>query len=270
MTVAEHVERGIDQALVLAAARGNRDARERLVLGSLPLIRSMARRFERVAGIEHTELMQDGVVGLLRALERYDPEAGRFWPYAQWWVRQAMQKLVAEMRHPVVLSDRALRQGARVRAARRAHLECFGKEPTTAELADASGMDREHVEALLVAERAPRALDAPAARDGEGETLGDQVGDPRAGAAFDDLVTRLAGESLRHLPGDLSPRERAVLKARYGLGCEARTLREVAEELGVSAERVRQIEQQALGKLRDEVDRPAAAGAVRGRSRSRR
>ena len=77
-----------------------------------------------------SELMQEGVVGLLRALERYDPEVGPFWPYASWWVRQAMQRLVAELTRPVVLSDRALRQLARVRNAHSEHLRSVRSEPS--------------------------------------------------------------------------------------------------------------------------------------------
>src|SRR3954453_14828133 len=127
-------------AIVLAAQRGPGRDRDRLVERYLPLIGSVARTYAGTAGVERTELMQEGVVGILRALRRYDPEIGTsFWAYASWWVRQAMQQLVSEMARPIVLSDRALRQLARVRAAERRLAQELGREPSPRELAGATG-----------------------------------------------------------------------------------------------------------------------------------
>jgi RNA polymerase sigma factor (sigma-70 family) len=236
------------------AAAGDAAARESLVEAFLPLIGGIARGYRASSGIARLELMQDGVVGLLRALERYDADVGPFWPYASWWVRQAMQKLIAEMHHPLVLSDRALRQSARVKNARRAHVQRHRREPSTEELAAATGLAPEHVQSLIAADRVPRALEEPASRDGDGGTLGDLVSDPSSEDAFERIVTRIAGEALHDMPAGISERERNVLSARYGLGCRPQTLREVAADLHLSAERVRQIEQQALGKLREVLD----------------
>lgn len=255
-----HLSSQAERALVSAAAAGDAAARDDLVDAFLPLIGSVARSYRGVAGIERGELMQEGVVGLLRALERYDEDMGTpFWPYASWWVRQAMQKLVAELRRPFVLSDRALRQLARVKNFQRECLQRDGREASVAELSEGTGMARDHVRSLIAAERAPRALEESMGRGDDAGRVGDFVEDPRAEDAFDQVVTQIASESLRDLPADLCERERMIVSARFGLGRAPQTLRQVARELGISAERVRQIEQAALGKLHDAVAAPRLA-----------
>jgi RNA polymerase primary sigma factor len=257
-----HLSPTAERALVSAAAGGDAGARDHLVDAFLPLIGSVARGYRGVAGIERSELMQEGVVGLLRALGRYDEEMGTpFWPYASWWVRQAMQKLVAELRRPFVLSDRALRQLARVKDLQREHLQRDGREPSVAELSEMTGMPLEHVRSLIAAERAPRALEDSMGRGDDAGRVGDFVVDPRAEDAFDQVVTQLATESLRDLPGDLCERERMIVSARFGLGRAPQTLRQVARELGISAERVRQIEERALAKLHDVIAAPGVAAS---------
>src|SRR4051795_5360362 len=145
--------------LVLAAQACRGPARDRLVQRYMPLIGSVARTYAGTRNVERRELMQEGVVGVLRALHRYDPDVGAsFWAYASWWVRQAMQQLVSEMARPIVLSDRALRQLARIRAAERGLSQEFGHEPSLRELADSTGFTLEHVESLACAARRPRAL----------------------------------------------------------------------------------------------------------------
>src|SRR3954470_3564538 len=113
-----------ERRLVLAAKRGDEPCRAELVEAFMPLIASVARAYRGSPSVERRELMQEGVVGLLQALERYDLSRGTpFWAYASWWVRQAMQQIVAQLTRPMVLSDRALRQLARVRNAERGHLQ---------------------------------------------------------------------------------------------------------------------------------------------------
>jgi RNA polymerase sigma factor (sigma-70 family) len=248
----------IERDLVLAAQAGDADAREALIEAFTPLIASIARIYRGSAAVDRVELMQDGVVGLLRALRRYDPALETpFWAYASWWVRQAMQQLVSELTRPVVLSDRAIRQLARVKDARRAHLQSHGREPTTAELAAETGMPRSQVEDLIVAERSPRGLEEPVSGDDAGgATFGDLVADPLAEEEYDRVPRRLELEELPGLLQELDDRERTILHARFGLDGPEQTLRELAGCLGVSAERVRQIEQRALGKLRTAVEPP--------------
>src|SRR6476659_1389330 len=148
--------------LVLAAQRDEPGARDQLVKAYMPLVGAVARNYRHTRAVDRTELMQDGVVGLLRGLERYDASLGTpFWAYASWWVRQAMQKLVAELSGPVVLSDRALRQLARVRDARRALLRRHGREPSLPEIMSETMLDADHVHGLVGAERAARGLSEP-------------------------------------------------------------------------------------------------------------
>jgi RNA polymerase sigma factor (sigma-70 family) len=228
----------------------------------MPSIAGVARLYRHSVSVDRGELMQEGVVGLLSALERYDPDRRTpFWAYATWWVRQAMQSLVAQTGAAVVLSDRALRQLARVKDARSTHLQAQGKEPSISDLADTTGFSREHVESLVAAERTPRGLDEPVTRGPDAASaVGDMLADPGAEDAFDHVVTHLAADEMSDLPGGLSDRERMIVSARYGLDRPPETLRDVAARLGLSAERIRQIEQSALEKLRAaaETSEPAA------------
>jgi RNA polymerase primary sigma factor len=250
----------LDRKLVSAAGEGDQSARAALVDLYQPLIARMARRYRSSGNVDRADLMQEGAVGLFRALERYDPSVGAsFWAYASWWVRQAMQQLVAELARPMVLSDRALRQLARVKAARREYLQANAREPSTFELAAASGLSREQVQTLLSVERSPRSLDDPlGSEEGEATSLGERVADPRAEDDYDRVTRRLEVERLAGLPSELSERERVVLRARYGLDRPEQTLREIAGRLELSAERVRQIEDGALEKLRTALNAVAA------------
>ena len=256
----EHLQRltpALERELVLAAKAGDNDARDELIGAFQPLIATTARIYRNSAAVDRSELMQDGVVGLLRALNRYDTNLDTpFWAYASWWVRQAMQQLVSELTRPVVLSDRAVRQLARIKDARRRFLQDHGREPTCRDLAEETELTRSQVENLIVAERCPRALEEPVNGDeGAIASFGDLLADPGAEEAYEEVPRRLAVEELPQLLRVLDERERVIVDGRFGLGCREQTLRELASGLGVSAERVRQIEQRALGKLRDAIDR---------------
>ena len=245
-----------ERELLLAARAGEGPDRTELVESFMPLIGSVAHRYRGARAVGRAELMQEGVVGLLRALDRYDPTRETpFWAYATFWVRQAMQQLVAELTWPVVLSDRALRQLARIRAAERRFAQDNGRAPSDAELGEASGVRPDHLRFLLAAERAPRALDERVAVErGAGSLLGDMVCDPAAEDPLERVPTRDAADRLDDMLDMLSDRERMVLANHYGLEGEPRTLRDIAGDLDVSPERVRQIEQGALEKLRATCD----------------
>jgi RNA polymerase sigma factor (sigma-70 family) len=240
-----------ERELVLAAQRGEPGARGQLVESFRPPIASVARLYRGARGVSREELMQEGVVGLLRAVDRYDATLGTpFWAYAAWWVRQAMQQVVAELTRPVVLSDRAVRQLARVRSAEREHMQCHHREPTLGQLAADTGMTRRQVEHLVAAERIPRGIDEPIG-ERSGGSFGELLPDPRAEDAYERIPNHVVTAALEGLLARLDRRERLIVRARYGLDGRERTLRELAGALGVSAERVRQIEWRALEKLRE-------------------
>jgi RNA polymerase sigma factor (sigma-70 family) len=241
-----------ERAIVAAAQARDPGGRETLVESFAPLIGSVARIYRGSPAVDRSELMQSGVLGLLRALERFDPELGTpFWAYASWWVREAMQQLVSELERPVVLSDRALRQLARIRDAYREHLQRYRCEPSSGELATGAGLSREQVERLIAAERRPRGLDEPVGGYGDGgSTFADLVVDPAAEDAYDRVPARVETERLLPLLDELDEREQWIIAERFGLDGPTRTLREIAGVIGVSAERVRQIEHVALEKLR--------------------
>jgi RNA polymerase sigma factor (sigma-70 family) len=247
-----------ERAMVAHAQKGGPRQREELIRTFMPMITGVAHAYWWTGTVEREELIQAGVVGLLRALERYDPSRGvPFWGYAAWWVRQAMQQVVSELSRPIVLSDRALRQLARVKDAQRRLEQTRARQATWAEVAEITGLPATQVESLISAERRPRPLDEPANEESGGSTtVGDLLADPHAEDSYERVPHRVLADQLPRLLEYLSDRERTVICCRYGIGRREHTLREVAERLAVSAERVRQIEEASLQKLH-----AAAAGA---------
>jgi RNA polymerase sigma factor (sigma-70 family) len=260
-----------ERRLVEAARRGDPRARAELVEAYMPLISAAARTY-RTGQIQRMELLQEGVVGVLRALERFDPERGvPFWGYATWWVRQAMQQLVAELTRPVVLSDRALRNLARLKQAHRDAVQHSGREPGRDELAERSGLSLEQVDDLLATEGAPRSLHERATTPESGiGTFGELVADPLAEDEYERVLDAIEVRELHALLAGLTDRERDVLRARYGLDDdgggggdgEELSLRSVGDRLGLSGERVRQIERRALSKLEAATRSPSATPAA--------
>jgi RNA polymerase sigma factor (sigma-70 family) len=164
-----------------------------------------------------------------------------------------MQQLVAQVTRPIVLSDRALRGLARIRDARRALAQEHGHEPTTDEVAAKAGLTRAQAEDLLAIERPSRALEEPVGSFESTGTLADLIEDPQAESEYAKVLERIEIDQVRALTEGLGERERAILAAHYGLGRPAQTLREIGDDLGVSPERVRQLEERALAQLRDAV-----------------
>jgi RNA polymerase sigma factor (sigma-70 family) len=172
-----------------------------------------------------------------------------------------MQQVVSELSRPIVLSDRALRQLARIKDAQRRFGQTWRREATSAELSAIVGLPRSQVESLLWTERTARGLDEPAgAEAADGTTVGERLADPPAQDAYDRVPQQVLAAQIPGLLEYLTDRERTVICSRYGLGRGQQTLREIAPNLGVSAERVRQIEQESLAKL---YAAAAIAGAPR-------
>jgi RNA polymerase sigma factor (sigma-70 family) len=247
----------VERRLIEAAQAGDRRAREEIVEAFLPLIAGVARIYRGSQTITRLELMQEGVVGLLRALERYDPTVGvPFWGYASWWVRQAMQQLISELTRPIVLSDRALRQLSQLKRAHGEYLAEHGREPSGNELAASTGLTQSQVGEMLALERTPRSMDEPVqGASGEVGAFGELLADPLAADAYEQLLDHSEIEQVRALLSSLNDRERMILRARYGLDGPEQSLRDIGERVGLSGERVRQIENRALGKLRAAADR---------------
>jgi RNA polymerase primary sigma factor len=247
-----------ERELVIAAEGGDEAASWQLVESFLPAIGRLARRFESRGAVQRAELLQEGVAGLLFAVRRYDPRTETpFWAYASFWVRKAMQDLLAELTRPVALSDHAVRGLAQVKAAQRAHLRAHHTEPTSAELAAATGLARTQVDRLLAIDRPARSFEEPlAAEEGTMATFGDTVADPGAEDEYGHVLDTMEVRTVRTLADRLGDRERTVLWAHYGLGQRAHTLSEIGSALGLTAERARQIERDAMQKLRDAAAQP--------------
>jgi len=242
-----------DEADVLArrAKAGDEVAREELIRRLLPLVHSTARRY-RTEGLEQADLLQEGIVGLLRALQRFDPERGvPFAAFATWWIRQSLQEARSDFMRPLRLPPKALRQLSQLKSEHQRIYQGERRSAKVAELAERTNIELEQAEALMVADARERSLDEPIiSMDAELGTLGDLLEDPLSAAAYEDVVDAIAGEQLRGLLSRLTDRERDVVGARFGFDAPAEKLAEVGERLGVSAERVRQIEERALAKLR--------------------
>lgn len=242
-----------DEADELArrAQAGDDAAREELIRRLLPLVHSTARRY-RTEGLEQADLQQEGIVGLLRALQRYDSARGvPFAAFATWWIRQSLQEARSDFIRPMRLPPKAIRQLSQLKSEHQRIYQDERRSAKIGELAERTKIEIAQAEALLTAEARPRSLDEPIENtEGELGTMGDLLEDPLSAAAYEDVVDAVAGEQLRALLSRLTEREREVVQARFGFDVPAEKLSEVGERLGVSAERVRQIEERALAKLR--------------------
>ena len=241
-------------ALARRAQAGDVMAREELIQRLLPLVHSTARRY-RTEGLEQADLLQEGIVGLLRALQRFRPDRGvPFAAFATWWIRQSLQEARSDFMRPMRLPPKALRQLSQLKSEHQRIYQGERRSAKIGELADRTNIELHQAESLLSADARSRSLDEPIDNaDGELGTLGDLLEDPLSAAAYEDVVDAVAGEQLRALLARLTEREREVVQARFGFEVPAEKLSEVGERLGVSAERVRQIEERALAKLRHAI-----------------
>jgi RNA polymerase sigma factor (sigma-70 family) len=252
----ERLAAGETDAGLRAAVREAEAARDRFISSNLRLVLSIAKRYQS-SGLPLLDLVQEGNIGLMRAVEKFEPERGfKFSTYATWWIRQAVTRAVADkartIRVPTHVGDAlAVLQRVTVELERR-----NGREPSLAELEAATGMKPERIVELRAAVHDVVSLSAPLA-DGDGE-LADLVPDERDTGPFDAAASRMEREALGAVLSSLSERERRVLELRFGLaGGQPRTLEDVGREFSLTRERIRQIEAKALTKLRHPCAPPA-------------
>ncbi|MEA3056346.1 MAG: polymerase primary sigma factor [Actinomycetota bacterium] len=231
-------------------------ARERFIAANLRLVVSIAKRYQS-STMPLLDVIQEGNLGLMRAVEKFEPERGfKFSPYATWWIRQAITRAIADkgrtIRVPAHVSE-ALSSMARTAAGLQRQL---GREPTIMELAEATGMRPDRVADYQAAVHETVSLSAPIGED-QGE-LADLLANADEETPFDAAATNLEREALDGVLRLLSERERVVLRMRFGLdGAMPRTLEDVGREFALTRERIRQIEAKALTKLRHPCAPPA-------------
>ena len=234
-----------DTRLVMRAQRGDGDARRRLVEEHMGLVRSLARRY-RGMGLPVEDLVQEGAIGLLEAIDHFDARNGASFPtYAYWRVRRTMTHALTEHGRLLRLPKRVLER-RRAIADATAVLANTGRRPTASALAAETDLTADDVVAALAAPTTIASLDAPF---DDGSTLEAALADPAATEPSAEAIAGSERARLLEAMRGLSARQREVVSAHFGLGCEPRTLGEIARELNVSPARVRAIENDALQRL---------------------
>lgn len=233
--------------------KGDKEARDRLILSNLRLVISIARRYQG-RGLELEDLIGEGHRGLIRAVEKFDWRKGfKFSTYATWWIRQAVTRAIADYGRTIRIPVHMIEIINKMAGAERELRDKLQREPTDKELAKATGLSLERIEQLKRIRQDVLSLEQPVGDEEEGATLGDLVANQDVAPPEESAAGRLMREDVHKMLAVLSPREQKVIKMRYGMeDGRPRTLEEVGRELGVTRERIRQIEARATEKLRSD------------------
>ena len=241
-------------------AQGDSSAKEAMINANLRLVVKVAKRYAG-RGLALMDLIQEGNIGLMRAVGKFDYRLGhKFSTYATWWIRQAVTRAIADQAKVIRVPVHMVEKINRIKRVTAEFTQAHGRAPTSAEIGELIGVSEKEVESILSFSLPPESLDRPIG-DGEDSTLGDFIADNQGPDTFDQVAFSLMKEQLSEVISYLTPREAEVLRLRYGLtDGKARTLEQVGAQLGVTRERIRQIEAKALRRLRHPKNSRMLAG----------
>jgi len=234
--------------------KGDKRAREQMITANLRLVVKIARDYEGL-GLPLLDLINEGNIGLMKGVERFDPKKGaKLSTYAAWWIKQSIMSALANQSKIIRLPAHVVERLAKMRRAEMELHDTFDREPTDQELAEHLGLDARRIRQYRQAAKAPVSLDAPLGED-EPNRISDVVADPNAAAPFDRIVQENDAGLVRDAMAGLSERETAILGLRFGLdGAKPKTLEEIGAQFNLSRERIRQIQDEALVKMRTQIE----------------
>jgi RNA polymerase primary sigma factor len=241
-------------ALARRIKRGNKKAREQMITANLRLVVKIARDYQGL-GLPLLDLINEGNIGLMKGVQRFDPGKGaKLSSYASWWIKQAIRRALSNQSKTIRLPVHVVDKMAHIRKAEVKLRETLDREPTDEEVADDIGLDARRVRRYREASRAPVSLDSPIGHE-DATPISEVVADANAAAPFDRIIQDNDGELVQEVLATLDARESRILAMRFGLDDrKPKTLEEVAERFGVTRERIRQIQEQALLKMRVKIE----------------